>query len=121
MKGPAVDPGAVYAEMFAAGYFDRVLKTDEERSSATRIAEQDADHERAEKKAQADHRRRIEIISLIAVLVTALIVCPVCLWVLADPSVSADKKAWASPTLTLIVGGLFGYLTGQVPGRMSQK
>ena len=96
-------------------------QTDEERTSKLAIAEKDAEHKRSQRKAVADHRRRLELIALLALLAIAALVCPVCLWVLTDKRVSLEQKQWAAPLLTFVFGGLIGYLTGRVPAQPPVK
>jgi hypothetical protein len=107
-------------------------ETEEELASRLRIDEANAEAERQEKKAAADadrqekkdamkHRRHIELCALVSYLVIAAVVCLACLWVLRDKTIAAQDKAWVSPTLTLILGGVAGFMTGRLPGRSSEK
>lgn len=54
-----------------------------------------------------------EAIILIGVLVGVGFILYFCLYILQSSSSSADDKKWAQSTLTFIVGGGVGYLTGK--------
>jgi hypothetical protein len=129
-----LDPEAIARLLASSGKMtvEHRQETEEELASRLRIDEANAEADRQEKKAAADadrqekkaamdHRRRVEITSLIAYLVIAAIVCIACLWVLRDKTIAPQDKAWVSPTLALILGGVAGFMTGRLPGRSSEK
>jgi hypothetical protein len=100
---------------------ERLQETEEERDSRLRIKEEDAKADREEKKSAMDHRRRIEMRALSAYIGISGLACCACLWVLSDKTIAPTDKAWVGPTLTLIIGGLAGFLTGRLPGRTPEK
>ena len=100
---------------------EQLHETEKETESRLRIKEDDAVAERLEKKAAMDHRRKLEFVALAAYVVICGIVLIACLGVLADKSIAPPDKAWIGPTLTLIIGGLLGFLTGRSSGRSVEK
>ncbi|OUL17663.1 hypothetical protein BV372_34865 [Nostoc sp. T09] len=62
-------------------------------------------------KTNIDHFKEI-IISLIALAGIAFIIY-ICSTVLQSEKASADDKKWAQSTITFIVGGAVGYITGK--------
>jgi hypothetical protein len=107
---PAIDPMAILAEILTKGNLQLNPETAEEKTAKLSLAKQ-----------EACHRQRVERIVLYAALVLIAVICPACLWVLMDDAKSMEKKAWAAPMLTLIVGGLMGFLTGRSQGKTSDK
>jgi hypothetical protein len=66
--------------------------------------------ERQETEADAQHRRRKDLISLVAVL-TALSLLMVCaMIVVLVPGLAPDSKNWATSTLSSIVAFTVGYM-----------
>lgn len=111
---------------------ERIEETEQETASRLRVIEADAEAERTkkgadakaerdEKEAAMNHRRRVEIIALCAYLGISGFVAVACLWVLADKTIAPQDKAWVGPTLTLVIGGVAGYLTGRSSGRPPEK
>ena len=121
---PPLGPGTVPVDLASVvvdwlAKANVTVKPETSREVTARLAKEaaDAESKRAEDKAAADHRRRFEMV----VLVAALAVVPVCLWTLTDAKVSAESKLWASNLVVLIFGNLTGYMTGRIPGRSSEK
>lgn len=67
----------------------------------------------SEDPADAAHRRRKDLALFMFALLGAGAIGAYCLWVLIEPSTSADDKKWAQSVLTAIITGLIGYLTGK--------
>lgn len=61
-----------------------------------------------------DSRRLKEIVLFGSAVALIVIVSGVCLWVIASGTFSNQERTWAISVLTLIGGGVVGYLTGRV-------
>jgi hypothetical protein len=120
-KKPPLDTDAMLREIISKSSIEHTPGTEAETLSRPSVAEKDAGYERAEMAKSLDHRRLIEMVSLCAALTAAAVVRPVRLRVPTNDTQTPERKAWAAPLLTPIVGGLIGYLTGRVPGRPSEK
>jgi hypothetical protein len=121
---PPIDPQVLAADVSAPSRKtkrEEIEEPKEERDSRLRIDEENAKADREEKKAAMDHRRRIEIIALVAYLVFSGIASIPSIWVLLDKKTAPQDKAWAAPLLTLIIGGIAGFLTGRSSSRTSEK
>lgn len=121
-KSP-LDPESLSRDLSSSGRttVERFHETDEERASRLRIKEEDAKAERDEKKAAMDQRRWIERLLLRSSLAFSAVVCGACLFALFDKSIPPPEKAWASPLLTLIIGGLAGFWSGRSSNRQPEK
>jgi hypothetical protein len=82
-----------------------------ELESRLRCEEEDAAHDRAQKKAASDHERFKDLVLFIVSLSIVAISALSCLGVLIF---SPSQAPWAAPLLTLIVGGFLGYQTGKL-------
>lgn len=64
-------------------------------------------------EADAQHRRRKDLVLHVAALVVVSVALGLCVWVIMNPDSNAEDKRWAGTVVTAIVTGLVGYVTGK--------
>lgn len=66
-----------------------------------------------EEEAEGRYRRRKDAVLFGLTVALVATVSGICVWIVLATRFSAEEKKWAMSLLTLIVGGLVGYLTGK--------
>lgn len=89
----------------------RKLRLKVELSSTEDPAEGEFQRSQTEANARLQRRKEAVLFGVATALVVAL--SGICIWVLLSGGFSSDDKKWATSILTLITGGLVGYLTGK--------
>ena len=64
-------------------------------------------------KANAAHKRRIDLALHIAAFVVVGVALCLCVWAIVRDNSTAEDKRWATTLLTAIVTGFVGYVTGR--------
>jgi hypothetical protein len=64
-------------------------------------------------KANAAHKRRIDLALHIAAFVVVGVALCLCVWAIVREGSTAEDKRWATTLLTAIVTGFVGYVTGR--------
>jgi hypothetical protein len=64
-------------------------------------------------KANAAHKRRIDLALHIAAFVVVGVALCLCVWAIVREGSTAEDKRWATTLLTAIVIGFVGYVTGR--------
>jgi hypothetical protein len=64
-------------------------------------------------KADAAHKRRIDLALHIAAFVAVGVALCLCVWAIVRENSTAEDKRWATTLLTAIVTGFVGYVTGR--------
>lgn len=109
------------------GYDPRSVKWDaryesaEERNARLEKEKLDDSHKHEQEKLDNSYKRKKEAgIYVFAGLVVATVIT-LCIIGLTNPSSSEKDKAWSQSTLTIIVGGVVGYLFGKTSSSESKK
>lgn len=68
----------------------------------------------------ANHKRRIEMIAFLFVLIVVSVLIGYCCYLAASPSMSADDRKWATTLLFSIGTGVMGIFVGIVGGRATR-
>ncbi len=92
----------------------------DDRESRLRIQEAEAAHQRREKElllefreAEAVHQRRKDLYLLFTTVSVVVVVFCVCVFVILSGKYAPETEKTMLALLTLIIGGLVGYLTGK--------
>ncbi|MBD0373827.1 MAG: hypothetical protein ICV60_23645 [Pyrinomonadaceae bacterium] len=64
-------------------------------------------------KADAAHRRQINLLLHLVAFVVIGVALGLCVWTILRPYTTADDKKWATTLMTGVVLGLLGYITGR--------
>ena len=67
----------------------------------------------AEESGDAKLRRWKDAVLFSVAVLLVLVISGICFWIVIAQGVSGDDKKWATSVLTLITGGIIGYLTGK--------
>jgi hypothetical protein len=108
---PPADLAALAGGWRLAGEF-KPRESRPEQISRLKLAEELAAHERAERRAEAEHGRRRETIILAAVVGVVSSASLMCMWITLRPGYAPETVKWATSVLTAIVSGGLGVLVG---------
>ncbi|WP_435011061.1 hypothetical protein P12x_002354 [Tundrisphaera lichenicola] len=107
----ATKPPLVIHPVSIAGEF-RAKETRAEMESRLKIMEADALHHREQDALKLDHEQKRDRLILRVGLTAIGLIGIYCLVLNALPGSHVEGRAWATSTLTGIVGGLVGYIVG---------